>query len=446
MYLEHPPELNSSSPHNLVVEDDYRWRRFLARKTPNGKLLTKNSFFRNLSSSNHIYLAHITFNLNEIEKKRFIFPSGGCLVGSVYCTPLFPVGWENRLRIHNLGEYIYEKEAPLVGKNQYSRTPRILVIKMHLPQKYNRNMIGINYLSLGDIHLSIYKQLEYLLSSREKLSLEEKICFQVKQSIDFLSFCRNVWLRGTKVDERIFFRKLIRAIELLPILGYLYFEALSEYIMLYQDNPEAKKYHDLGELYNPTYKELMYEFYPRFMSNFRLGAFRPHISQVIVFMKEKHIFSKLDEGHIKEHLAKRLISLINKYFFNPKTGAIDWSTLRYDFESICGFLGPLVGHLIHRELRIFRRYPHFYFYFDQTKALRIWNYWNHMDVVVPFNGVIPKGEIGINPAYPNLKYEIYEGRVYKEDGYSFVEPVRKLAVEIVPRLVDLKLAIMRNKH
>ena len=68
-----------------------------------------------------------------------------------------------------------------------------------------------------------------------------------------------------------------------------------------------------------------------------------------------------------------------------------------------------------------------------------------MNIAIPFNGVIPKGEIGINPAYTDLKYKVYQGRVTERNGFDFIEPVKELKIELIPRLVDLKFSFMRNK-
>ena len=52
---------------------------------------------------------------------------------------------------------------------------------------------------------------------------------------------------------------------------------------------------------------------------------------------------------------------------------------------------------------------------------------------------MPKGEIGINPAYPELLYKIYEAKIHKDDK---VELGKELKIDIVPRLVDLKNSFM----
>ena len=143
---------------------------------------------------------------------------------------------------------------------------------------------------------------------------------------------------------------------------------------------------------------------------------------------------------------EKLIFLTNARLLSKRTKLTNWNKLTWDFESLSDFAAPLIGHLIHRELRSFGRYPDFYFYFDQYKALQIWNYWNYMDIVIPFNGVIPKGEIGINPAYPNLKYNTYIGEVENKNEHTFLHPKKQIQLDITPKLVDLKFTFMRSKE
>jgi len=76
------------------------------------------------------------------------------------------------------------------------------------------------------------------------------------------------------------------------------------------------------------------------------------------------------------------------------------------------------------------------------KALQIWNYWNQLNLIIPFNGIIPKGEVGINPAYPELKYKIYLAESYKEENKMYLKPTKEQNVQIVPRLVDPKFTAM----
>ncbi len=85
MYL-HKPAKNAPE----IEKEEFLWREKLISESPNGQLITQNSFFETLKKSSKIYLAHITYNLDKILANKRIFPSGGCLTGSIYCVPVVP--------------------------------------------------------------------------------------------------------------------------------------------------------------------------------------------------------------------------------------------------------------------------------------------------------------------------------------------------------------------
>jgi len=434
--------LHKSTQNDSKIEsDEYLWRQKIVTEAPNGRLITQNSFFENLKQSNKIYLAHSTYNLNEILKNGKIFSSGGCLAGSIYCTPLLVES--TKLRMHNLGAYVLETEAPMLA-GQREKRPEILIFEIETNQNAHHNLIGIDYLRMGEVHYSIYKQLEYLLSYEERNELHKKIMSNMKHSLDYLSLCNESPKPDESLDPDYFLNIFVGNIQFLPILGYLYFETVSEYLMLFQDNDEAKKYSEVGEFYNPTYKKLMYALEPRLKQNFKLSGFQPSINELIKYLEDKKIFTKFNYAHFKDWLAKRLLYLSNARLFDKnKQNNVEWRKFHWDFDNLTKFAKPLLGHLIHRELRNFGRYPSFYFYFDQTKALQVWNYWNHMDIEIPFNGVIPKGEIGINPALPNLTYKIFLGKqIRNKSGFRYLEQTKELKISIEPKLVDLRYSCM----
>jgi hypothetical protein len=442
MYLHKPARRNFK-----IGLDEYLWRQKIVTETPNGRLITQNSFFESLKQSDRVYLAHITYNLDEILRNRRIFSSGGCLAGSIYCTPLSVNG--DKLRMHNLGVYVAETEAPMMANNKHDKKqPEILIFEVKTDEDAHHNLIGIDYLRMGEVHYSIYKQLEYLLSYEERSELHKTIISNMKQSLDYLSLCSESYYSGELLDPDYFLNIFIGNIQFLPILGYLYFEAISEYLMLFQDNDEAKRYMEVGELYNQTYKELMYALQPELKQNFKLSGFQPSTDELLEYLKSKRIFVKFDSKQFKDWLTRRLIYLTNARLFDENNkNNIEWRRFHWDFNNIAEYARPLLGHLIHRELRNFGRYPSFYFYFDQTKALQVWNYWNHMDIEIPFNGVMPKGEVGINPALPHLTYKVFRGKYISDhSGFKYVEPAKELDISIEPKLVDLRYSSMHSKH
>lgn len=436
---------------NKVERQEHAWRMRNFKEAPQGKLLVNNSLFDGLQNDQTVHLLHVTTDLDNILESGALYSSGGCLVGSIYCTPLFLSDQHRgRFRIHNLGHYIFKKEMPMVlGKEGRAADKKItsLIIILHCPQEACGNLIGIDYLRLGDIHFALYQELSYLLSNAERTQLEKQIVSRIKNAVQFLSTARGVFYLDEKIDRESFFNQFLSAVDHLPILGYFYFEVLTEYFLLYLCDRETKKFAGRREFYNHHAKQMMFDLCPQLLENFTLGQFKPSPDQLSRYFKNKKaVFSKLDFNHFLNYLIERIIFLVNARLFSLEGEKIDFRSAHWSFGGVVDFAAPLVGHLIHRELRNFGRYPDFYFYFDQYKALQVWNFWNHHNIVVPFNGLIPKGEVGINPAYPDMTYEIFEGEVFCEKNGCWIEPRKKLDIEIVPRLVNPRHAFMRHKY
>lgn len=410
------------------------------KNSPNGSLYYNSGFLQDLAKEKKIYLGHITYRLKDILKSGTIYSSGGCLVGSTYCFP-FTKESASKFRFHNLGEYIFQEEAS--GRN--GKKPDVILFEIDLSTKTHGNLLGINYLKLGDIHYDLFEELKYLLSSNELFNLKRTVENNIVQSLPFLKLCIKAWSAQISIESETFFRALNETVPRLSVLGYIYFESIAEYLMLYSDSIDAKKYFQRKEAYNVPYKRLLYDFYPDYKNNFRLSDFNPLFQNVCDYIKKKGFISNFRKDHFSDYISKKIVSLVNdvlvsagqhKNVIKNKT----WST-----ERMSELFKPLMGHLIHRELRSFGRFPDFYFYYDQLKALQIWNFWNHMGIIVPFNGVFPKAEIGINPANQELSFRAFRCRNYKKDGFLFAEPIEELQLHFVPKLVELKHTLMRNK-
>lgn len=440
-------EHNIGNKSAKSVSDEYKWRHELLNETHNGSLLLDNTFFNDLKGKDTFYLAHVTPNLHNIQENHILYPSAGCLVGSVYCTPL--TKQNGKLRMHNLGDFVFDKEAPLFAKfaeNKLHKPHELIVFEVDLPETSKNNLVGIDYLRLGEIHFNTYKSLEYLLSPEERHKLQELCISRIRRSFNYLCASNQITHSKDKMDDIKLLKLFIDAIDSLPILGYFYFETVTEYIMLFQDNDKSEEYKQLGEFYSPTYKELVFYLCPHLSKNFSLREFKPTLDEVANYIKDRKIIKDFDKEHMLSYLARRLAFLTDSRLFSEDRSLINWERLRWNFEELTEIFKPLLGHLIHRELRTFGRYPYFYFYFDQHKALEVWNYWNHMNIAIPFNGIIPKGEIGINPAHPSLSYKTYSTKTSRDkNGYLYIDLKKELELDIVPKLVDPKFTSMRNQ-
>lgn len=433
------PLIPGTSHHaNSLGQQSAAWESRLEEDTPNGALLRGNALFDALNGNGPLHLLHVTHALEEISQQGFLYPSGGCLVGSIYCAPLTPSG--SGFRMHNLAEYVLNKEAPaFVSKvGDSGREPTPLIFEIARPRRAYRGLAGVDYLRLGSIHLSIYSHLEYLLSTAERYELRETVVSRTKNSATFLALAAAIVYEGVDVAPAVFLELLDETIPRLPILGYLYFEALAEYLMLHSTSEQTQRLAERGEFNNWLYKEMLFATLDM-AGKFDLAKFRPAPSALDALLAR--VDATVNAAHARAYLRDRISYLVAARLFTPGQAPQSWHRTRWEFDSLAAHLGPLLGHLIHRELRTFGRYPDFYFYFDQHKALQAWNYWNHMDIFAPFTGTMPKGEVGINPAYPDLEYRIWRA---VQDDSGRVHPDEQLDLTIAPRLVDIKYTLMRN--
>ncbi len=288
-----------------------------------------------------------------------------------------------------------------------------------------------------------------MLTRQERHELEGLTVDKLKGSIGCLSEVERLAQRERidANDAKAFIDKYAHFVPTLPILGYLYFETLLDYILYYQDDATATEYANKGEFYNYYYKRIAKDINETLYKKFQLSSFAASADKLTAILRKYTdnglIFKSFNEEHFVRFLAERLVYRVHNYLKIGHTMR-DRSLINWSFEGLAEDFSPLLGHLIHRELRSFNRFPDFYYYFDQTKALKVWNYWNNHDIVIPFNGIVPKGEVGINPAYiDNTKYAIYQTKVTDHSGK--LEITNKLDMRISSRLIDLKYTLMRNR-
>lgn len=411
----------------------------------NASLLSNNSFFNLVRKNEEIYLVHVTKNKELIEKTGFLYPSGGCLLGSVYFTPGTKCD-DGSIRLHNLGRYYYERECPNVIKNRKLKgQPSIYVFRLKCKNRRNR-IQPINYLKFGKMHYDIYNRLCYLLTNEEQKKLENIIYKKLTASLPFLQKIKTLKNSSNIKEKYNLLNLLIENVKNLPILGYVYFETLNKTLMLHQSDKISQKYYKKGEFYNWIYKDMMLYFYPDFFSKFNLGTFNVDFEEVKKYIIKNKLVDSINDFELDffDQLFIFLSDILD--INNSENIQFLKKDLTKKIDQYPNHYHSLIGHMIHRELRDFKRYPDFYFYFDQIKALDMWNYWNKNDILIPYNGIIPKGEIGLNPAYlENLEYEVYEGIDYKViDDFAYVKLGKKKNIKIAKKLVENKYTMMRN--
>jgi len=388
----------------------------------------------------HITMLHVTSEkkLKKLLDGGEIYPSGGCLVGAIYCSLLFPSADTARFRPHNLGQYILQEEAPRHSKKDQNDPVVPIIFEGDLETAARNNLVGIDYLRLGEIHLSIYQSLEYLMFPNERKGLEADVVRRIRAAVFFLGMCPAVTRGNAPRNAHLFLQSCAAAIQLLPVVGYLYFEAIVEYLLCYQACQNAHKAHEQVEFYNGNYKTLAFEMRADLANNFDLSKFDPTPEELHAYISTKSKWG-LNVDQMMLYLEERVAFLVCARLI-PDALDLDWRTMEWRFDNLSQTLGPLVGHLVHRLLRKYKRSRLAYYFYDHTKAMQAWNYWNQNEIAIPFNGIIPKGEVGVNPAHSQT-WKLFRGKYDK----GHIEKEIELALIPQPRLVDQKYSTMRSR-
>ncbi|MEV7122182.1 hypothetical protein [Kitasatospora griseola] len=365
-----------------LTDSESDWRRHLETSTPNGRLLCDNAMTDALRSGRPIHLLHTTRNIDAIRTSGQLHVSTGCLVGALYCTPLTdsPRG----LRPHNLGAYLLRTKP--------THTPIVLEVAPGAPVPPK----GIDYLHLGPIHLRIYQRYRTFLTQAEADQVERTVLAGLRAAAPFLDLAlRNAVGRSTAAPA--FLDRLASAVPAVPFLGYLYFEVLSEYLTLHSTTPETAAFAARGELNSHLGKRLAHRAVDGMDRLFDLSLFSPRHDRLLQLVGG--IEPALAPA-AAEYVRRRLSHLLARTALHPSQDAAAVTFHQADLQTLRAAAPGLLGQMLFREVRYLPRYPQLYHLFEKAKAIEAWGYWNSEGIPTPLNGVLPKGEIGINPAHP----------------------------------------------
>jgi hypothetical protein len=392
-----------ASPAGLTATEA-DWCRRLEHDTPGGWLLRGNSMLETLASGRPIHLMHTTAALDAIRTSGQLYQAAGCLVGSLYCAPLFaePGG----LRPHNLGSYLLETKQ--------DRRTLVFEVTPDNPTPLK----GLDYLRLGRVHLRTYLDHRSFLTDRECDRLQLAATERVHATAHLLDLLlANAC--GTRTPADKFVDRLACAIPAFPFLGYLYFEVLSEYLMLHSTSRKTREMAEAGELNNRLYKQLAFSAVPTMDRLFDLALFHPGHTTLLDLIGR--IEPTLAAG-AAEYTRNRLSHLFACIALDPDQDAASVTFHGADFDTLTATAPSLLGQQL---------FP----VFEQTKALEACAYWNAQGIATPFNGTIPKGEIGINLAYPKARHRVWTADI-SADGLLHQD--EELDVTLIPRLTDLR--------
>ncbi|MER8103012.1 hypothetical protein [Kitasatospora sp. NPDC094016] len=411
-----------SSPAGLA-DTDADWYQRL-EQAPNGRLLRDNAMLCSLAAGAPIHLLHLTRDLAAVRASGHLLASTGCLVGAVYGSPLTPTP-TGGLRPHNLGSYLLESRS--------NSTPLVIEVNPVGPAPLK----GLDYLRLGGVHLRAYQECRHVLTAAEETQVLRSVVARVRVAASFLdTLLRNA--SGKAAPDGPFIDALAATVPVLPYLGYLYFETVAEYLMLHSTSRATREYADRGEMNNRLYKNLAFSAVDGMGTLFDLGLFHPDYTRL------HGLVGRIEPGlaaPAADYVRRRLSHLFAATTLPPRQDIRDFTFHEADPGTLAETAPHLLGQLIFREVRLLERYPLLYHCFEQVKALEAWAYWNKEGISTPFNGVSPKGEIGINPACANARFTVWTAESCNQ---GLLHPVEQIAAVPAPRLVPWLVAPLRD--
>ncbi|MFD4659244.1 hypothetical protein ACFWP2_26840 [Kitasatospora sp. NPDC058444] len=415
-----------------LTDTEADWRQRLAQ-SPNGHLLHEdgNAMLASLASGGPVHLLHLTRSLDAIRSSGHLLASTGCLIGAVYGSPLTPLPG-GALRPHNLGSYLLDARHGLASRRD--STPLVIQVTPGRPAPAK----GLNYLRLGGIHLRTYQACRHVLTAAEDDQVLRSIVDRVCVAAPFLDKLLHNASGGTTPEES-FIDALAATVPVFPYLGYLYFETVAEYLMLHSTSRATREYADRGEMNNRLYKELAFSAVDSMGTLFDLGRFYPGHARLL------DLVGGIEPGlatSAADYIRRRMSHLFATTSLTPRQDIRDFTFHAADLGAMAETAPHLLGQLIFREIRLLDRYPQLYHCFEQAKAMQAWAYWNREGISTPFNGVSPKGEIGINPACPDARFTVWTAESCKQ---GLLRPVEQIAAVPAPRLVPWLVAPFRDR-
>jgi len=308
------------------------------------RLVENNSIF-SLANKKKTYLFHCTDDIgfSKILESKRLLSSGGCLVASIYCTPAIKIS-KDKYRLHNLGGYYYFKELPLANKFRNNIKTSIKGLLIEVIHEKPCKISGINYLYMNSITKSVFLTYKNLLSDTLYNNIIENILNNLNAISDFLLYAKSLYQK--ELSNRIaldFIDQLNEGTKYLPILGHYIFEAVSKYIMLYQDDPISNYYKTLNEIYNWNYKNMFFYLYPELHIKFDLGKINYRKDDYLAYRKKHSFINNFSDEHFIEVTTTDIINMIYECLVRNVCSddfcSLDRSIInKPSLSSICGSL------------------------------------------------------------------------------------------------------------
>ena len=342
---------------------------------------------------------------------------------------------------HNLTEFILEYELPrsLATRGKSGKQIDILAIHLH-PDNFknsNEESSGIDYVRFGALRIKAFNHLikRGFLPKKEIQRLKNLVVSQMKAARPFLQVCADYNM--DKLSNKEFVKLFQITLNLVTSLRTVYFETLLEYVLLFQNDSIALRYKANGELYNWHHKKMIFELCPVLFKSFKLTYFNPPLGQIVEYLrkksKQKKIICDFSEKQFLEFMKWRIAQYVRYKILdgkNPPAG-------NFTFGKIVSQNPSFAGHVIHRKIKWIHEY-------EKEMARELWHYWNKNKILCLVHSIAPKGEMDINPAFPNLKHTIF--KVDINPTTKKINRREKTAIKITPRLINPELGVMRAPH
>jgi hypothetical protein len=186
---------------------------------------------------------------------------------------------------------------------------------------------------------------------------------------------------------------------------------------------------------------MIFELCPVLHSGFKLTEFKPLVSKITYYLKDKCrnglIFNNFLEDHFLEFFKWRVAQYVRLKIMDRKF--IDYELT---LDNIFQQNPSLIGHILHRSIRVSKKLKDDSHLYDKERASFIWELWNKENVLFPYNSLVPKGEVGINPNFPHLSYTVYRAEInqYTQE----IELKEELQVKLAFELINKNLSILRS--
>ena len=114
-----------------------------------------------------------------------------------------------------------------------------------------------------------------------------------------------------------------------------------------------------------------------------------------------------------------------------------------EYYALSNIIPSLIGQISYRLLREQGALEkELYHKYEELRAKKLWMFWSKKNIICPYNSIIPKGEVGLNPAYPSLSYSIHKAKLDKNTKKLRI--CEKLNVQLLPSLTSIEKYTLRG--